>query len=59
VIQNREKTNEIVITWFKLQGINYMILEALKERERENASYVSISTNQFILGVRKVTVICE
>jgi len=57
VIQNREKTDEIVITWFKLQGINYMILEALKERE--NASYVSISTNQFILGVRKVTVICE
>lgn len=54
MIQNREKTNKIVITWFKLQGMKYMILEALKERERENASYVSISTNQYILGVRKL-----
>lgn len=35
MIQNREKTNKIVITWFKLQGMKYMILEALKERERE------------------------
>jgi len=26
------------------------------EKERENALYVS---NQFILGVRKVTVVCE